>query len=176
MRLGFDERQVTELLGVTEHCRGLNKAALALLLEDDQGPEQPLLPYLPDNEINPQARQLLQTIEEQETVRLGRAGIPKIWRALCRNVHYLDATWTKHSRLLAETEIDAPGKLAVGLAVSANNGCRYFIRYFTAALIQAGWDSDNILEIIGVVDHYNSLNTIASGMQIVSDIRPQDAE
>ena len=28
------------------------------------------------------------------------------------------------------------------------------------------------MEILGVVDHYNCLNTLSDGMQIPSDIRP----
>jgi alkylhydroperoxidase/carboxymuconolactone decarboxylase family protein YurZ len=175
MRLGLDERAVTELLGVTEHCRGLKKVAAALLLEDDEGSEKTLLPEPTEAETSRETQQLLRTIGDREAARLGRPGVPKIWRAICRNFYYLEATWAKHEHLMRETEIDAQSKLAVGLGVSANNNCRYFVRYFAAAIIQAGWDSERILEIIGVVDHYNSLNTIASGMQIYSDIRPPGA-
>jgi len=60
----------------------------------------------------------------------------------------------------------------VGLGVSVTNGCKYFIRYFHAALVNAGWNSGRILEVFGVVDHYNSFNMLATGMQIESDIRP----
>jgi hypothetical protein len=40
---------------------------------------------------------------------------------------------------------------------------------------QLQWDDDKILEVIGVVDHYNSFNTIATGMQIKSDITTESA-
>ena len=175
MRLGLDETGVTELLGVVDHCRGLNKVAFALLLEEDQGTVAPLLPYPPEEAIGERVAELLRGIAAREERRLGRPGIPAIWRALSRNRHYLEATWKKHELLFDRPGIEATGKLAVGLGVSVTNGCRYFIRYFTTALCHAGWDADKVLEVIGVVDHYNSLNTIASGMQIVSDIRPEGA-
>ena len=175
MRLGFNEENVTQLLGVTEHCRGLSKVTAGMLLDDDRGSELPLLPYPHEHEVDSRSHALLKEIAAVESARLGYDGVPKVWRVLSRNRHYLDATWTKHQTLLSGPGIDPLGRLAVGLAVSVTNASRYFVRYFTAALSKAGWDSGRILEIIGVVDHYNSLNTIASGMQIDSDIRPEGA-
>ncbi|MFQ5913797.1 MAG: carboxymuconolactone decarboxylase family protein [Nitrospinota bacterium] len=157
---------------MVDHCRGLNKVAFGLLLEDEGGKEEPLIPLPQEDELDVRAHQILNLVAEHEERRLGRPGIPKVWGALARNVHYLEATWAKHQMLFDGEGIDPKGRLAVGLGVSVTNGCRYFIRYFTDALKYAGWEPAKILEIIGVVDHYNSFNTIASGMQIESDIRP----
>jgi alkylhydroperoxidase/carboxymuconolactone decarboxylase family protein YurZ len=82
------------------------------------------------------------------------------------------AAWEKYHLLFDGPGIDPTGKLAVGLGVSVTNGCRYFIRYYHDALKHAGWDDGRVLEIFGVVDFYNSFNTLATGMQIESDIRP----
>lgn len=173
MRLGLDEKGVTELMAIVDHVRGLNKVADGLLLEDDRGSEKPLIPFPPDDELDVRAPQTLKWVAEHEEKRLGRPGVPKIWKALSRNVHYLEATWAKHEMLFDREGIDPMGKLAVGLGVSATNGCRYFVRYFADAIAHAGWDAGKILEIFGVVDHYNSFNTITSGMQVESDIRPE---
>ena len=175
MRLGSDEKDVTELLGLTEHCRSMNKVAFGLMLEDDQGREEPIIPYPADEQLDVRSREILHLVAEHEGNRLGRPGVPKFWRRLARNVHYLHATWAKHQLLFDRPGIEPAAKLAVGLGVSVTNGCRYFIRYFTDAIRHAGWDDGKILEVIGVVDHYNSFNTIASGMQIESDITTETA-
>ena len=146
---------------------------MRLLLENDGGDEEPLIPFPEADELDDRAHQVLKPVAEVEEKRLGRPGVPKIWKALSRNFHYLQATWAKHELLFDRPGIDPMGKLTVGLGVSVTNGCRYFIRYFTQALTHAGWDAGRILEIFGVVDHYNSFNTITSGMQVESDIRPE---
>ena len=171
MRLGVDERGVTELVGIAELVSGLNKVAFGLMLEDSDG-AKPLLPYPADEDLAESARSVLVEIAEMEGRRLGRDGIPSIWRLLARNRHYVVAAWKKYHLLFDGPGIDPTGKLAVGLGVSVTNGCRYFIRYYHDALKHAGWDDGRVLEIFGVVDFYNSFNTLANGMQIDSDIYP----
>lgn len=173
MRLGLDETGVTELMAIVDHVRGLNKVADGLFLEDDRGAEEPLIPFPEEGDPDNRTCEILNAAAETEEKRLGRAGVPKIWKALSRNFYYLEATWAKHRLLFDRPGIDPLGKLAVGLGVSVTNGSRYFIRYFTRALTHAGWDEGRILEIFGVVDHYSSFNTITSGMQVESDIRPE---
>ena len=46
------------------------------------------------------------------------------------------------------------------------------IEYHAAILRRAGDTDRAILEVLGVVDHYTTLNTLSEGMQIESDIRP----
>ena len=173
MRMEVDEKGITELIGLVDHMAGMNKVAFGLLLEDDEGPENPLLPYPEEEEIEPPVQALMDEVEKFESARLGTPGVPKYWRSLARNRHYFESTWAKHKLLLDGGVLDREAKLAVGLGVSATNGSRYFIRYFHKALVSAGWDFGRILEIFGVVDHYNSFNTLATGMQIESDIRPE---
>jgi len=48
----------------------------------------------------------------------------------------------------------------------------YMIEYCAAIVKHAGDTDRDILEILGVVDHYTTLNTLSEGMQIESDIRP----
>ena len=49
---------------------------------------------------------------------------------------------------------------------------RYMIEYHAAILRQAGEGEADLLEILGVVDHFTALNTLSEGMQIESDIAP----
>jgi alkylhydroperoxidase family enzyme len=174
MRLGIDERGVTELVGIAETVSGLNKVAFGLMLDD--GDKTPLIPYPADEDLEDRARAALAEIEEAESRRLGRDGIPAIWRLLARNRHYIVSAWEKYRVLFDGPGIDPEARLAVGLGVSVTNGCRYFIRYYHDALKHAGWNDGQVLEIFGVVDFYNSFNTLATGMQIESDIRPRTGE
>lgn len=173
MRLGVDEKGITELVGVTEMISALNKVASGLLLDDEADDPPPLLAYPADDELEDRARDALGAIEEVEGSRLGRSGIPKFWRLLARNGRYFAATWEKYHLLLDRGDLETQAKTAVALGASVTNASRYFIRYFYDALIHAGWDDGRVLEIFGVVDQYNSFNTLATGMQIESDIRPE---
>jgi alkylhydroperoxidase family enzyme len=49
---------------------------------------------------------------------------------------------------------------------------RYMIEYHAAVLRHAGDTDRDLLEVLGVVDHYTTLNTLSEAMQIESDIRP----
>ena len=49
---------------------------------------------------------------------------------------------------------------------------RYMIEYHAAILRHAGDTDGDVLEVLGVVDHYTTLNTLSDAMQIGSDIRP----
>lgn len=61
-------------------------------------------------------------------------------------------------------------RTALGVAMSVRG--RYMIEYHAAILRRAGDTDRDILEVLGVVDHYTTLNTLSEGMQIDSDIRP----
>ncbi len=172
MRMGIDEAGVTELIGLTDHVSGMNKVAFGLLLDEEDGLAPPLLPEPADAEIDPAVRETMGEVLEVESARLGGGGVPRYWRCLARNRHYFESTWKKHRLMLDGGVLERGAKAAVGLGVSATNGSRYCIRYFHAALVRMGWDPGRVLEIFGVVDHYNSFNVLATGMQIESDIRP----
>lgn len=63
-------------------------------------------------------------------------------------------------------------KRRVALGIAMNAGSRYMIEYNTAILRHVGDTDEDLLEVLGVVDHYNCLNTLSDGMQVPSDIRP----
>lgn len=53
-----------------------------------------------------------------------------------------------------------------------NRTSAYMIRYRTALLRAAGAGDEEVMEVLGVVDHFNSLNVLTDAMQVESDIRP----
>jgi hypothetical protein len=60
--------------------------------------------------------------------------------------------------------------VALGVAMAVRG--RYMIEHSAALLRRAGDDDRDLLEVLGVVDHYTTLNTLSEGMQIDSDIKP----
>src|SRR5712691_7457932 len=157
MRLGVDEVGVTELMGVTEHARAMATAAAALLLESLVG-GQPLVPPLALDAADDLVRALLDEIAV-------------IWRILGHNPDYLESTWRKDAALMRAGALSARDKRRTALAVAMAMRARYMIEYNAAILRHAGDTDRDILEILGVVDHYTTLNTLSEGMQIDSDIR-----
>ncbi len=176
MRLGMDEVGVTELMAVAEHTRALSALAQGLIILPDI-PEPPAgRPALvaladPDRADEPQ-RSLYVEIRAFAAEALGMDRIPNLWRAIGGNPHYLESTWRKDQVVMAPGKLAARDKCLVALGVAMNGGCTYLIEYHVAILRRAGGSDRDILEVMGVVDHYNSLNTMSDGMQLESDIRP----
>jgi hypothetical protein len=171
MRLGVDEEGVTELLGVTEHARAMATTAGALLLESPDGAGAliaPLVAAAAEGAVRP----LLDEIAAWAASALGRPEVPVLWRILARNPHHLEATWRKEVAVMAPGKLSARDKRRTALAVAMAGRGRYMIELTAAILRQAGDTDRDLLEVLGVVDHYTTLNTLSEGMQIESDIRP----
>jgi len=171
MRLGLDEIGVTELMAVTEHSRALATAAAGLLLESLDGERSLVSPVTPPVD-DPGVKKLLDEIAVAVPPSMGRAEIPLLWRVLARNPHYLASTWRKEQVVMRAAAFSERDKRRTALGVSMAMRARYMIEYHTAILSAAGDGDDDLLEILGVVDHYTTLNTLSEGMQIESDIKP----
>ena len=118
------------------------------------------------------AKALLEEIAGWTEPAMGRRGAPVLWRVLAHNSHYIEATWRKERAIMADGALPAHDKRRVALGVAMAIRGRYMIEY-SAAILRHGGDTDrDILEVLGVVDHYTTLNTLSEGMQIESDIRP----
>jgi len=171
MRLGVDEAGVTELMGVTEHTRALATAATGLCI-DSLDAERALVPPLDPRTSEEPAKALLEEIASWAEAAMGRRTAPVLWRVLAHNPHYIEATWRKERALMADCTLSAHDKRRTALGVAMAIGGRYMIEYCATVLKHAGDTDRDILEILGVVDHYTTLNTLSEGMQIESDIRP----
>jgi alkylhydroperoxidase/carboxymuconolactone decarboxylase family protein YurZ len=171
MRLGVDEVGVTELMGVSEHTRALATAAAGLCL-DSLDAERPLVATLDPGAAEAPAKALLDEIADWGRRGDGPPRRPMLWRVLAHNPHYIEATWRKERALMADGALSAHDKRRTALGVAMAIRGRYMIEYNAAILRHAGDTDRDILEILGVVDHYTTLNTLSEGMQIESDIRP----
>jgi alkylhydroperoxidase/carboxymuconolactone decarboxylase family protein YurZ len=171
MRLGVDEVGVTELMGVTEHTRALATAAAALLLESLDTARPLIAPV--DGVAAAETRAIVDEITAWSAAALGSPAVPLLWRILAHNPHYLESTWRKETAVMADGALAAHDKRRVALGVAMAVRGRYMIEYNAAILRRAGDDDRDLLEILGVVDHYTTLNTLSEGMQIDSDIKPR---
>lgn len=171
MRLGVDPAGVTELMGVTEHARASATAASALGL-DGPADARPLVAPVEPAAAEAPVRDLLEEIGRWWQTATGRAEVPVLWRILAGNPHYLESTWRKEQALMQAGALSAHDKRRTALGVAMAGRGRYMIEYHAAILRHAGDTDRDLLEILGVVDHYTTLNTLSEGMQIESDIRP----
>jgi alkylhydroperoxidase/carboxymuconolactone decarboxylase family protein YurZ len=171
MRLGVNEEGVTELMGVTEHARALSTAAAALLLESLDGPASLVAPV--DASVA-ESGSVLDEVATWAETGLGQREAPLLWRILAHNPHYLEATWRKEMAVMGDGALTMRDKRRTALGIAMSVRGRYMIEYHAAILRRAGDTDRDILEILGVVDHYTTLNTLSEGMQIDSDIRPPD--
>jgi alkylhydroperoxidase/carboxymuconolactone decarboxylase family protein YurZ len=171
MRLGVDEGGVTELMAVTEHAVCMSTVAAGLLL-DTLDSSRALVSLVDTGAADDTARALLDEIAAALRESAGAGAVPAVWRAIAANPHYLESTWRKEQVVMGRGRLAERDKRRVALGVAMNARARYMIEYHAAILRQAGDTDQDLLEVLGVVDHYNALNTLSDGMQIESDIRP----
>lgn len=171
MRLGVDEVGVTELMGVTEHTRALATAAAGLCLDSLESTRSIVSP-IDSGAAEAAVKAVLEEIAAWAETAMGRPGAPILWRVLAGNPHYIEATWRKERALMDDGALLARDKRRTALGVAMAMRGRYMIEYNAAVLRHAGDTDHDLLEVLGVVDHYTTLNTLSEGMQIESDIRP----
>ena len=139
-------------------------------------PLRSLVPPVDPDKAEDPAPAVLAEIAAWSRARMGRPDIPIFWRILAGNARYLEATWRKDVAVMADGAIDARDKRRIALGVAMATGGRYMIEYHTTVLRHAGETDRDILEVLGVVDHFTTLNTLSDAMQIESDIRPGPAK
>lgn len=167
MRSGVTEKGVTELIAVVEHVHALCRITIGLGLDGE--PEDSFVTRkLLSEPVPSKSEEVLQVATQSSFTR----GTRLYWQVLARNPHYLKATWEKHQTVLEEGELSAVDKTIVAFAVALQSGSPSWRDQFAEALDQDGVSPSELLEIIGVVDHYNSFNKITDGMQVESDIVP----
>lgn len=134
--------------------------------------ERALVPPLGLDAAEGGAKAILDEVASWAEAAIGHRVPPVLWRVLAHNPPYIEATWRKERALMGDGALSAHDKrrTAVGVAMAIRG--RYLIEYNAAILRRGGDDDRDILEILGVVDHYTTLNTLSEGMQIESDIRP----
>ncbi len=177
MRLGLDERGVTELMAAVDHTSGLTKLAAGLRLEPEmlEAPAPPGRGLLrPVSEETAQGRvgAIFMEIRAWAQAEFGIDRVPALWLALGHHPIYLEAVWRRERALMGEGAMTRLQKRSVGFALAANNVSPYMIEYYAAALRRLGLDERGFLEVLAVVDYFNNLNTLADGMAIESDIKP----
>jgi AhpD family alkylhydroperoxidase len=170
MRLGVDEVGVTELMAVAEHTHATAVVAGALLLESPAG-ASPLVGRA-DGAADEATRALLDEVRAASREEAGLDAVPALWAALARNPRHLEASWRKDRVVMRDGALAARDKRRVALGVAMNAGSRYLIEYHAAALRRAGDTDEDLLEVLAVVDHFNSLNVLTDAMQVETDIRP----
>ena len=176
MRMGKDEKAITELMSIVDLVGGLSKAAFGagLFAPEIAGVVQQgmVLGLVEEQDAKGRVAKVFREIRAREAKRLGHERVPLFWRAIAHRPLYLEATWNRSKILLAEGDISLKDKEIVGYAVASNVGSQYFIHEHATALRRLGLDDSALVEILAVVDYFEGLNKLSEGMAIESDIAP----
>ncbi len=176
MRMGKDEKAVTELMSMVDLVCGLSKAAFGagIFAPEEEGgtPKGMLLGLVEEEGAKGRLGKVFGEIRERERERLGRKTVPLFWRAVAHRPLYLEAAWTRSKILLTEGVLSLKEKEILGYAVSANVGSHYFANEHVTALRRMGMDDAALVEVLAVVDYFEGLNKLSEGMDIESDIAP----
>ena len=176
MRMGKNEKAVTELLSIVDLVSGLCKAAFGAGIftpeEEGETPKGMLLGLVEENHAKGKSEKVFGEIRKREQERLGRETVPLFWRAIAHRPLYLEATWARSKILLSEGELSLKEKEILGYAISANVGSHYFANEHVIALRRLGMDDAALVEVLAVVDYFEGLNKLSEGMDIHSDIAP----
>jgi hypothetical protein len=170
LRLGLDERGITEIMAIAEHVVSVIAAAEGLRLRPDV-PERPTGPATElvglRSEVHDDVRSTLGEIARVAKDTLGIDHVPAFWRALAQRPRLLDSVWVKHRLVLGAGQLDAHAKLAVALSVAMNKRSPYWTSYLAQlGRCTGAFDDDVIVEIAGATLHYAAFNTISHGMML----------
>ena len=149
LRLGHDERTITEIMAVAEHVAGLTAGAAAMRLSPDvpEG-EQPAAALGPPSQPVGDALGVLAEIGRWAEAALGTARAPAFWRVLAHQPRLLAATWAKDRLVLGAGRLDAAAKACIALAVASFRQSPYWIAYYTALVRSArGFGERELVEL-----------------------------
>ena len=92
---------------------------------------------------------------------------------MAANPEYLQANWHKDQAVMSESKrLDPLTKEIIAVAVSAVNGCHYWLHVHTSALRKYGLDDEGIVELMAVVDLMTGYNKLMDGLQVEPDEKP----
>ncbi|MFU8834549.1 MAG: carboxymuconolactone decarboxylase family protein [Roseovarius sp.] len=123
------------------------------------------LPLLSDEEMNPEARAVLDDIRATR----GSDFINNFWRALAHDPALLRATWERLKVVMAPGTLDPLTKEMLYIAVSVANGCEYCVHSHTAAARAKGMTSAQHGELLAVIGMAAQTNALASALQVPVD-------
>jgi AhpD family alkylhydroperoxidase len=69
-------------------------------------------------------------------------------------------------------KLDRLTKEIIAVAVSAVNGCDYWLSVHTSAVQKLGLDDQAVLEIMSVVDLFSGYNKLMDGLRVEPDEKP----
>ncbi|MBE0454436.1 carboxymuconolactone decarboxylase family protein [Roseovarius autotrophicus] len=123
------------------------------------------LPLLSDEEMNPEARAVLDDIRATR----GSDFINNFWRALAHDPALLRATWERLKVVMAPGTLDPLTKEMLYIAVSVANGCEYCVHSHTAAARAKGMTPAQHGELLAVIGMAAQTNALASALQVPVD-------
>lgn len=175
MRQGVSEVGVTELLGVVEHYFSMSRVMLGARVQHDGTVPQYMrgsVPGLVDVSDAPtRTVELLKRIESTEAASTGIPSMSSYWLIVGNNYKYLEASWNKHQVVMRPGELTTTYKLVIAYAIAYLEQNEHLLIRLATTLQNHAFEEPQLLEIVGVIDHYCSFNMITDFMQVESDIR-----
>ncbi|MFC1622796.1 carboxymuconolactone decarboxylase family protein [Patescibacteria group bacterium] len=94
---------------------------------------------------NVQDPEIKKVFDEIKAVSGG--SVPAVFRAFGLKSHILQVNWEKMKRITAEGSLPYQLKESIALAVSAENGCHYCVKFHTKSLVGEGFSEEEIAQL-----------------------------
>jgi AhpD family alkylhydroperoxidase len=105
--------------------------------------------------------------------RLGIDFVPNLYKVMASKPDYLEANWNKVKAVMIEAgQLDRLTKEIIAVAVSAVNGCEYWLAVHTSAVQKLGLNDEAVLELMAVVDLFSGFNKLMDGLRVEPDEKP----
>jgi AhpD family alkylhydroperoxidase len=115
----------------------------------------------------------IKDIYEEIRSRLGIDFVPNLYKIMASKPDYLEANWNKVKAVMIKPgKLDRLTKEIIAVAVSAVNGCDYWLAVHTSAVQKLGLDDEAVLEIMAVVDLFSGFNKLMGGLRVETDEKP----
>ncbi len=124
---------------------------------------------IPEEEATGKVKEIYEEIKSQ----LGIDFVPNLYRIMASKPGYLEANWNKDKAVMIEPgKLDSLTKQIIAVAVSAVNGCEYWLDVHISAVQKLGLDDEAVLELMAVVDLFSGFNKLMDGLRVEPDEKP----
>lgn len=131
--------------------------------------EMASIKMIPEEEATGKVKKIYNEIKSQ----LGIDFVPNLYKSMAPSSDYLESNWNRVNTIMVkEGKLDRLTKEIIAVAVSAVNGCDYWLWVHTSAVQKLGLDDEAVLETMAVVDLFSGFNKLMDGLRVEQDEQP----
>ncbi|HXG91429.1 MAG TPA: carboxymuconolactone decarboxylase family protein [Blastocatellia bacterium] len=125
------------------------------------------IPLISEQQATGQVKEIFDDVKHT----LGLPFVPNLFKAMANYPAYLEASWHRFKVIMGPGKLDRKTKEILAFAVSAVSNCEYCINAHAAGLKQMGVSTEELIEVLAVVDLFSGFNKFLDDLRVKSDVK-----